>query len=231
MQALRRIACCFVLASGAAAAEPVQAVFSDPTTRYTHGVLGDAVEWGSLEITAGGKSLRVVLPQDRVFEDLLPRLWDITGDGQPEIIVVETQAEQGAQLAIYDLAGTKIAATPHIGQAQRWLAPVGAADMDGDGNVEIAYVDRPHLAKLLKIWRFEAGQLSQVAELPNLTNHRIGQDFITGGLRNCDDTPALVVVSADWQTIMQVVYDDGGYAAASRGRFSGQSSVRDALAC
>lgn len=231
MQALRRITCCLVLASGAATAGPVQAVFSDPTTRYTHGVLGDAVEWGSLTITADGTPLRVVLPQDRVFEDILPRLWDITGDGQPEIVVVETQVAQGAQLAIYDRTGAKIAATPHIGQAQRWLAPIGAADMDGEGNIEIAYIDRPHLAKLLKVWRFEAGQLSQVAELPNLTNHRIGQDFITGGVRKCDDDPAMVVVSGDWQTLMQVTFADGAYAATSLGPFNGQSSVRDALAC
>ena len=231
MQALRRITCCLALATGSAAADPLQAIFSDPTTRYTHGVLGDAVEWGSLTITADGKSLRVVLPQDRVFEDIAPRLWDITGDGQPEIVVVETQVQQGAQLAIYDRTGTKIAATPHIGQAQRWLAPVGAADMDGDGAIEIAYVDRPHLAKLLKVWRFDAGQLSQVAELPNLTNHRIGQDFITGGVRNCGGDPTLIVVSGDWRTIMQVTYAGDGYEAVSLGPFEGQASVRNALGC
>jgi hypothetical protein len=46
-----------------------------------------------------------------------------------------------------------LAATPHIGSANRWLAPIGAADLDGDGRVEIAYVDRPHLARTLRIWR------------------------------------------------------------------------------
>ena len=76
-----------------------------------------------------------------------------------------------------------VAATPNIGQRNRWLAPVAAADLDGDGATEIAYVDRPHLARRLRIWRFEGGSLTEIAALPGLTNHRIGEAFITGGLR------------------------------------------------
>ena len=37
------------------------------------------------------------------------------------------------------------------------LAPLGAADLDGDGKIELAYIDRPHLAKILRIWRFDDG--------------------------------------------------------------------------
>ena len=44
---------------------------------------------------------------------------------------------QGARLAIYDETGL-VSATPYIGRSNRWLAPLGAGDLDGDGNIELA---------------------------------------------------------------------------------------------
>ncbi|WP_281994801.1 FG-GAP repeat domain-containing protein [Ruegeria faecimaris] len=193
-----------------ALAETVPAArFTEPTTRYAHGVLGDNIEYGALELTTQSGNVTIRLPSDRVFEDLAPRLVDVDQDGTPEVIVIESQDQTGAQLAIYDARGDKIAATPHIGTRFRWLAPVGAADLDGDGNIEIAYVDRPHLAKTLRIWRFVDGELIQIAALPGLTNHRIGEGFITGGLRDCGNGPELVVASADWREIVSIRFDNG----------------------
>ena len=74
-----------------------------------------------------------------------------------------------------------IAATPYIGTRFRWLAPLVAADLDGDGWIEIAYIDRPHLAMVLRVWRFENGVLHPVAEASGLTNHQFGADVIEGG--------------------------------------------------
>lgn len=224
--------CGAALIPAAAGADNFTAAYGDPTTRYAHGVLGDAVEWGALEITGQGKTRRVILPQDRVFEDIAPRLWDVTGDGIAEIVVIETAIDQGAQLAIYDRSGAKIAATPHIGRTHRWLAPIGAGDFDGDGLIEIAYIDRPHLAKILKIWRFDAGELVQIVELSGLTNHRIGEDFITGGLRDCAGRPTLIVVSGSWAEIMQVeMNQEGKVSATSLGPYTGAASIKNAMAC
>ncbi|WP_170330974.1 FG-GAP repeat domain-containing protein [Ruegeria arenilitoris] len=183
--------------------------FTEPTTRYAHGVLGDDIEYGALELTLQGDTLVIRLPSDKVFEDLAPRLVDIDLDGTQEVIVVESHKQAGAQLAVYDSGGRKIAATPHIGTRFRWLAPIGADDLDGDGYVEIAYIDRPHLAKTLRIWRYKDGNLSEIASLPGLTNHRIGEDYITGGIRECGSGPEMIVVSADWQQIVSVSHDKG----------------------
>ncbi|MEP5089836.1 MAG: VCBS repeat-containing protein [Paracoccaceae bacterium] len=213
------------------AAETFTATYEDPTTRYAHGVLGDAVEWGTLTIRDNGKTRRVRLPDDRVFEDLTPRLWNVVGDETPEIVVIETQRDLGAQLAIYDRSGRKLAATPHIGRSNRWLAPIGAADLDGDGRTEIAYIDRPHLAKLLRIWHFEAGGLTLVAERRGFTNHRIGDDFITGGLRKCGARPELIVVSADWADVVSITFVGGILSEEIIGRFEGQFSIDAALNC
>ncbi|MEM9584250.1 MAG: VCBS repeat-containing protein [Pseudomonadota bacterium] len=220
-----------LVASGAGAqAEITRADYSAPTPRYAHGVLGDAIEYGSLVLQLGTTTRVFVLPDDRVFEDIAPRLVDVDGDGDKEVIVVESQNQTGAQLAIYDETG-KIAATPHIGTRNRWLAPIGAADLDGDGFVEIAYIDRPHLAKTLRLWRFQDGALTQVAQLAGLTNHRIGEDFISGGLRTCGDVPELIVATANWQRMQAVRFDGTRLTAEDIGPFTGQAGFRRALSC
>ncbi|AUQ73802.1 FG-GAP repeat domain-containing protein [Phaeobacter piscinae] len=201
------------------------AQFDGPVTHYPHGVLGDRIEYSAMVLQdSHGRRHRIDLPAGgAVFEDLAPRLWDVTGDGLPEAVVVESDPQVGAQLAIYGLrdgAVRKIAATPHIGTRFRWLAPVAAADLDGDGHIEIAYVDRPHLAKTLRIWRYRNGTLQEVAKQTGLTNHRIGEDFITSGLRDCGAGPELVTVDADWTRIMATSLVDGRLISRDIGAFS-----------
>ncbi|WP_246139413.1 FG-GAP repeat domain-containing protein [Phaeobacter marinintestinus] len=210
--------------------------FDDPTDRYAHGVLGDEIEWGRLIIgsqESGGKrwTTEIPLPTDHVFEDLEPRLIDLTLDGHPDaVMVVETDMARGAALALYNASG-KIAETPHIGQSNRWLAPLGAADLDGDGYVELAYIDRPHLAKTLRIWRYRDGELTPVADKAGLTNHRIGQDFISGGIRDCGDGPEIVTADAQWQRIMVSTLSAGQIVTRDIGPFRGRQSLADAVAC
>ncbi len=206
------------------------AQFTEPTTRYPHGVLGDNVEYGALELMVDGEILTVSLPPDRVFEDLAPRLMDIDLDGALEVMVVESQNQTGAQLAVYNALGEKIAATPHIGTRFRWLAPIGAADLDGDGYIEIAYIDRPHLAKTLRIWRFKDGTLTEIASLPGLTNHKIGENFISGGIRDCGNGPQIIVTSADWSRIISVTYKSGWHMT-NIGPLRKRSDLTKALTC
>jgi hypothetical protein len=176
-----------------------------PTDRYGHAVLGDALEWGGLRMTlADGRQERVTLPETRVFEDVEARLADVTGDGMPEVVVVETDLALGASLAVYGPSG-KRAATPFIGQPNRWLAPAGIADFDGDGRVEIAYVDRPHILGELVFVRMDGSRLVETARIAGLTNHRIGDDFISGGVRDCGQGPELILASRDWTRIIGVM--------------------------
>jgi hypothetical protein len=195
---------------------PVQSVVEAelilPTDRYDHAVLGDGVEWGGLRLTVDTcppcadrrlQLLTLRLPEDRVFEDVEARVVDVTGDGLAEVIVVETDIARGAALAVYDAYGSRVA-TSFIGQRHRWLAPAGVGDFDGDGQIEIAYVDRPHLRKELVFVRLEGGQLRKIAHIPNLANHQIGDDFITGGVRNCGQGDELVLASGDWAQAMVV---------------------------
>ena len=225
------------LTPGATQAQQIESArYVMPTGHYAHGVLGDAVEYSGLRITTSdGASYLVRFSEGgRVFEDIAPRLWDLTGDGLPEVVVIETDPPVGAQLAIYGLRGeaiTKIAATPHIGQTNRWLAPIGAADLDGDGHIEIAYIDRPHLAKTLRIWRFRDGRLTRVANAEGLSNHRIGWDHIPGGLRSCGPRPALITADGGWQAIMASTLHNGRITTWQIGRYTGPDSLNAALTC
>ncbi|MGP6086625.1 FG-GAP repeat domain-containing protein [Antarctobacter jejuensis] len=217
----------------AVAQEAVSARYEGEVTRYPHGVLGDEIEYDTLAVTlSDGRVLRRRWEAPLVFEDVAPRLWDVTGDGVPEIVTVESHAARGARLAIWSVSDgdlAPLAATPFIGQRFRWLAPVGAADLDGDGAIEIAYVDRPHLAKTLRVWRYADGALREVAALPGVTNHRIGWDYIVGGLRSCDAGPEMILASGDWARIVAVRYD-GELSTRDLGAYD-RGRIDAALAC
>ncbi len=211
-------------------ADIVSAHYDAPTTRYDHGVLGDAVEWGELVMeTADKRRFRLTLPEHRVFEDIAPRVVEIPGE-PPVVAVVETDLSQGARLALYRETGL-VAATPFIGQTHRWLAPIGAADLDGDGTVEFAYVDRPHLAKTILVWRYVNGQLTHLSSHPGFTNHRIGEDNIAGGIRDCGEGPELIVADANWAQVIALHWSDGAFQSTQLGSHRDRSSFAAAMAC
>jgi hypothetical protein len=224
---------------GAAAAEfPVAARYDGPTERYPHGVLGDRIEYTDLVVTLGdGRSLRTRLAVPLVFEDIAPRLSDLDGDGIAEILTVESHETQGARLAIWHVRTAtlrRLIATPHIGTRFRWLAPVGAADLDGDGAVEIAYVDRPHLAQVLRVWRFARAdgivRLTPLASAPGFSNHRIGWDTIAGGIRDCGEGAEMVLASGDWRDTVAVRFEGTELSRRVLAPYSPQA-ISAALAC
>ena len=108
---------------------------------------------------------------------------------------------------------------------------VRSADFDGDGFVELGYIDRPHLAKTLRLWRFKDGKLIEIATKTGLTNHKIGWDFIAGGLRNCADTPEMITADASWSRIIATAYDGTSLSARDIGPYAGPQSLTKALSC
>jgi len=229
------LALCVGLAGPVAADERiVSAAFSGPSEAYAHCILGDCVEYSGLEIisrTPGGALVSrstQLASQPFVFEDIAPRLWDITGDGAPEVVVILTSFTRGASLAVFGVDGM-IAQTPYIGRTNRWLAPIGAADFDGDGRIEVAFIDRPHLAKILRVFEWNGRELVPDTELYGLTNHRIGEGFIAGGLRTCNGLPATVTADAQWDNVMVTSFEEG-WSSVSVGAYS-TDALSDALAC
>ena len=155
-----------------------RAWLAGPTDRYRHGVLGDAIEAGSLVVERrDGRRDTVTLETDAVFEDLEPRIVNLGGDGRERIVVVKSYLSGGSALAVIgerDGTFAIVAETPPIGASNRWLNPAGIADFDGDGRADIAVVRMPHAAGVLELWTWRDGQLQRTSEHRDVSNHAIG---------------------------------------------------------
>ncbi len=62
----------------------------------------------------------------------------------------------------------------------------------------MAYVETPHIGGILRIWSFKDGEARELASDPGYSNHKIGQNYITGGVRDCGRGPELVLPDAAW---------------------------------
>ena len=161
-----------------------------PTLRYPHTALGAATHAGSLHVlvgTATGAAQELVyqLPLNRVFEDRVPRLVDLDGDGRDELIVIESDALKGSAVVVFGVGPKlinksdslnliELARSPHTGSTFRWLNPVGVADFDGDGQQDIASVTTPHVGGMLTLYHFRPPKLEPYAQAMDVSNHRMG---------------------------------------------------------
>jgi hypothetical protein len=152
-----------------------------PTSRYPHAALGSRQHAASLHVLpslADAPLQTLSLPLHRVFEDRVPRLADLDGDGRDEIILVEADAVYGAALVVYGLkngAIGELARGPHAGSSFRWLNPVGVADFDGDGLLDLASVTTPHIGGILTLHHYRPPRLEPYAHATGVSNHRMGE--------------------------------------------------------
>jgi hypothetical protein len=152
-----------------------------PTTRYGHAVLGDGIEAGGLSVKyADGSVQRLSLAADRVFEDRLVRFTDYLYEGRPVLMTVTSYLAVGAALTLVDpgapdgLPPRVLAEAAPIGTANRWLNPVGAADVDGDGSIEFLAVITPHIGGTLTAFQHADGHLVAKHSLHGFSNHAYG---------------------------------------------------------
>ncbi len=151
--------------------------YTRPTDRYAHAILGDGIEGGALRVRlASGAQSEFVLPDSLVFEDRTPRLADLDGDGRTEIITIRASTRQGGSVAVYGVRGEEIVelgATPFIGRSNRWLNIAGIADFLGRGDLQVAFVETPHIGGTLKLATFDGSRMRVVARQGGFSNHEI----------------------------------------------------------
>lgn len=167
------------LAGSSGLAETItSARFEAPVDRYGHFALGRPHEYARLTATTdGGRRLLLELPENEVFEDRQPRLLRLAAGEPAEILAIVSRRDSGSRLVMIRLHADRLeigAQSASIGTPMRWLNPLGAADLDGDGRAEIAAVTTPHLGGTLRVYRRQGGELVEIAALTGFSNHLYG---------------------------------------------------------
>ncbi|WP_421853142.1 hypothetical protein [Oricola sp.] len=153
--------------------------FDRPTSRYRHGVLGDAIEGGSLKIvTERGTRHEFVLPENQVFEDITPRIRDLDGDGRNEVIAIRASQTGGAALALYGMRDgelTELAVSSENGRPNRWLNVAGIVEGGAGGPAAVYAVRTPHIGGRLFSITWDGTRLVEENDIAtDLSNHVIG---------------------------------------------------------
>lgn len=200
-----------------------RAYYTEPTTRYSHGVLGDAIEGGALRVVnQRGEMFTFRPPSTEVFEDIAPRLADLDRNGTTEVITILSSTSEGASVAVFGLNGNaliKIAQTPFIGRANRWLNIAEIENFGGNRRPDIAIVVTPHLAGILQFYRFRNGRLALLDQAAGFSNHFIGSnelrlsavaDFNNNGI------PDLLIPSLDRNQLVVVGVRQTSFAELAR---------------
>ena len=148
-----------------------------PIGNSRHSVFGKDINSGGgfLFQKRNGQIQTLILNEKEVFTDLAPRVVDLDADGQEELVLIKTDEERGTTLNIYSSgfkSPTLITTTQAIGNSDGWLNPVGFGDFDGDGNLELAYIQDPHDEGVLRLLNYDQGQLTELAAQAGYSNHK-----------------------------------------------------------
>lgn len=220
-----------------AALSIVHAEYASETSIYPHHVMGkDVPERMKLVVYDGSaQAYEVTLPTGknaRVFEDLFPRIADVDGDSHNDVVVVESNIDSGASIAVYSIKNqrlVKIAQNDFLGKKFTWLALVGIEDFDGDGQKEIAYIEKPHAVRVLQFWKFSDGALIKVNEYKDVTSHVLGTNFYQSAIQSCaGHSPRVVLVDPKWQRLLSIGFSNGQLIKKDLGKYMGPDSAQQA---
>ncbi|MCP4361321.1 MAG: hypothetical protein GY796_25205, partial [Chloroflexi bacterium] len=132
---------------------------TDPTDRYAHGVLGDALEGGGITLLETAPEIRIAsqipIAAPQVVEGLMPLWVDWNGDGRREIIVTLSDANQGAQINLFSEAGERLAQGAAVGQGNRWRHQIAVAPFGPNGEMELAAVLTPHIGGTVEFYQWD----------------------------------------------------------------------------
>jgi len=169
---------------------------SDPSERYDHGVLGDGLEAESATLVAINPAPQVIAKisaaSPAVFEGIAPIWVDLNADGEREIILTQSDRENGARLVVYNQAGEQLSSGPAVGTGYRWRNQLGAVPTGAEGEMEVVDVLTPHLTGRVEFFRLDGDRLVLSAQLEGYTSHVIGSRNLDMGLLGDFDGDGLI---------------------------------------
>lgn len=195
-----------------------------PTLRYPHRALGSATHAASVHALVRSRSGRwqsaeLSLPLHRVYEDLVPRIVDLDRDGSEEIVLVEADVLRGASLVVLGIDHTadgpalvERARSAFAGTPFRWLNPVGVADFDADGQLDLALVLTPHIGGALQLLHYRPPSLVLFARALDVSNHRMGavEQDLTVIVQAAGQRPTVVVPDMTLRALHALRWDAPG---------------------
>ncbi|MCU0931908.1 MAG: VCBS repeat-containing protein [Serpentinimonas sp.] len=196
----------------------------NPTVRYPHRALGSASHAASLHAvvktpSGGWHALELTLPLHRVYEDLVPRIIDLDRDGSEEIVLIEADVIRGASLVVLGVdhqSGTprlvERARSSFAGTPFRWLNPVGVADFDADGQLDLAMVRTPHIGGELQLLHYRPPVLVPYARVLDVSNHRMGavEQDLAVVVQLAGQRPTIVVPDMTLRALHALRWDASG---------------------
>ncbi len=147
------------------------------TGRYAHGVLGDAIEAGSITLvnTNPAAVASVIDVSPRVVEGVSPIWVDFDGDGQREIIVTLSDESLGGQIAIYSETGEILGKGPEIGRGFRWRHQLVVAPFEPGLPPMLADNLTPHIGGVTEFYTYNVDEgLTLLTGAKGFSSHRIG---------------------------------------------------------
>ncbi len=182
------------------------AALTQPTDRYGHGVLGDKLEAGAIELIDRCSNERIVIDVERpdVIEGLAPLLIDPNLSPTDDVLVLVTvsNAETGARLVVFDLTGAIVAESAPIGTGNRWRNQLAAGPIGPGGSFAVVDVRTPHIGGTVQWFSVDLTnkRLDLVAASEaSFTTHVIGSRNLDLGVAvdvDGDGRPEVVVPSA-----------------------------------
>jgi hypothetical protein len=186
-------------------------VLTDPSQRYTHGILGDETEPTGIAVvsTEGEPKVehQIDIKKPEVIEGIGAIWEDIDGDGRRDILVTTSNGQDGARLTIFEQDGDLLAESDPIGKGFRWRHQLAIAPVGPNGGLEVVDVRTPHIGGLVEFFALESSKLVKTAEVTGFSSHTIGSRRVNQAVAadlDSDDNVELLVPGRSRDTLIAV---------------------------
>jgi hypothetical protein len=146
-------------------------------------------------------------------EGIAPIWTDLDGDGTREIIVTLSDAQNGAQVVVFDEQGQTVASGPAVGQGYQWRHQIAVAAFAPDGTLSLAEVLTPHIGGVVGFYRWVDDELILETTLPDYTSHVINTrnlDMAAAGDFDGDGRPELLVPTQSREALADIRCENDG---------------------
>ncbi len=192
-------------------------VLTNPV-QYHHGVLGDHTEARGIAIIETSPQITVqtqfMAPDSSVIEGVGAIWKDLNGDGDLEIAVTLSNNTEGTggKHAIFNENGKLLASGQDI-KPDGWRHLLLAFKQEDSDNVLLAAIQKPHVDRLLNIYKWAGDSLLVIAQLHGFSTHIGGSrnlDGVLGVDMGNDGNQEILLPCTTHDTLYAVSYKDSG---------------------